>query len=352
MSLSHRLTTVVIVLLGGVLWNPKATAQPPAALVQVDAVRSEGTAEAVRVVGQVVPVHAGNIAARTLGTVVDGPLAVGTSVNAGDTIARLAGLTQKSNLAEAQANLAEAQARLQLVTSQRDRARRLSGTKAIDEDTLQQRESAVQTARAALDRAAVDLERAKTDLGFVTIKAPFTGVITAHLTNLGAWVNRGDTVVQMVSTADLWLEMGIPSAIASQKLPPKLRWESDSGRHGEATVYALLPSENPLARTRTLRATVSADSGLLPYAPVTVEVRAANESSPLSVHKDAIVRTLDGPTVFVASDGHAESRSVNLGSAIGSRFVVVEGLQEGELVVVRGNERLRPGQAIRYPNAE
>lgn len=347
-----RLAAIAFVVLELALASPDAWAQAPAALVQVDAVQREATAEAVRIVGQVVPVHAGNIAARTLGTVTEGPLAVGTAVAAGDTILTLAGLLQRSNLAEAQATLAEAKSRLQLATTQRDRAQRLKGTQAIDEDTLQQRENAVHAAKANLRRAEVDLQRAQTDLEFVEVKAPFTGVITAHLTNLGAWVNRGDTVVQMVSTSDLWLEMGVPSVVASQKLPETLHWESDTGQHGEAKLFALLPSENPTARTRTLRASLPANSGLLPYAPVTVEVLAASETSQLSVHKDAIVRSLDGPIVYVATDNKAVPRPVVLGPAINSRLIVTEGLEEGELVIVRGNERLRPGQAIRYPNAE
>ncbi len=328
-----------------------AAAQAPAALVQVDAVKRETTGQAVRLVGQVVPNHAGAIAARTLGVVVDGPLPVGSSVRQGDVILTLDGLTQAANLAEARAALAQAQTELTLAESQLQRARKLESTRAVDQATIDQRTQEALSAKARLDKARVDLERAKTDSGYVTVKAPFDGVVTAHQTNLGAWVNRGDTVVQMVSSAQLWIELGVPSHIARDGLPQTLHWESDSGSHGEATVFALLPAENPRARTRTLRARPTTVSGLLPYAPVTVEVRAAQEQTQLSVHKDAIVRTLDGPMVYLAADGKAEPRQVTLGSSVGSRIIVTEGLNEGDLVIVRGNERLRPDQSIRYPNA-
>lgn len=328
-----------------------AAAQPPASLVQVDAVRLENTGQAVRLVGQVVPTHAGDIAARTLGVVVEGPIAVGTRVQQGDVILTLDGLTQAANLAEAQAALAQAQTELTLAESQLQRARKLESTRAVDQSTIDQRAQEALSAKARHDKARVDLERAKTDSGYVTVKAPFDGVVTAHQTNLGAWVNRGDTVVQMVSTAQLWIELGVPSNIARDGLPQTLEWESDSGTHGQATVFALLPAENPRARTRTLRARPTSLNGLLPYAPVTVEVRAEQEQTQLSVHKDAIVRTLDGPIVYVAADGKAAPRPVQLGVSVGSRIIVIEGLNEGDLVIVRGNERLRPGQSIRYPNA-
>ena len=68
----------------------------------------------------------------------------------------------------------------------------------------------------------------------------------------------------------------------------------------------------------------------------------------VSVHKDAIIRGVDGAAVCVGADGVAERRLVRLGEAVGSRFEVLEGIEPGDLVVVRGNERLRPGQAVRY----
>jgi multidrug efflux pump subunit AcrA (membrane-fusion protein) len=66
----------------------------------------------------------------------------------------------------------------------------------------------------------------------------------------------------------------------------------------------------------------------------------------LSVPKDALVQARGGWTVFVAADDMAQPRTVTLGVPLGDRYEVIEGLGPGDLVVVRGNERLRPGQAI------
>jgi len=66
----------------------------------------------------------------------------------------------------------------------------------------------------------------------------------------------------------------------------------------------------------------------------------------LSVPKDALVQGRGGWTVFVAADGKAQPRNVQIGVALGNRYEVTQGLSEGDLVVVRGNERLRPGQDI------
>jgi len=56
--------------------------------------------------------------------------------------------------------------------------------------------------------------------------------------------------------------------------------------------------------------------------------------------------------VYVAQENKAEMRPVRLGRASGPRFEVLEGLAEGDLAIVRGNERLRPGQAVVLPGAE
>ena len=53
-----------------------------------------------------------------------------------------------------------------------------------------------------------------------------------------------------------------------------------------------------------------------------------------------------GQMVVLNNDGKATFRQVKLGEAVGVRFVVLDGLVEGDQVVVRGNERLLPGQAI------
>ena len=68
----------------------------------------------------------------------------------------------------------------------------------------------------------------------------------------------------------------------------------------------------------------------------------------ITVHKDAILK-MQGLTMsyVVAEDNTAQIRSIELGDATSARFEVLSGLSPGEPVVIRGNERLRPGQSVR-----
>jgi multidrug efflux pump subunit AcrA (membrane-fusion protein) len=67
----------------------------------------------------------------------------------------------------------------------------------------------------------------------------------------------------------------------------------------------------------------------------------------VSAPKDALLQQRGGWMVYVVKDDKAEARRVELGQAVGDRIEIVSGLEAGEVVVVRGNERLRPGQAVR-----
>jgi len=119
----------------------------------------------------------------------------------------------------------------------------------------------------------------------------------------------------------------------------------------EAVIRAVIPTESPRTRTRPVRLVpringAAPKAGLAADQSVTVAVPIAEQSDVTTVHKDAIVARGGRNFVFVIKDGTAEKRFVRLGRAAGERFEVLDGLRPGEQVAVKGNERLRPGQAV------
>jgi hypothetical protein len=115
-------------------------------------------------------------------------------------------------------------------------------------------------------------------------------------------------------------------------------------------VRAILPTENPLTRTRTVRLTPEFSAGMAGLADaqsVTVKVPVGVARQVLTVHKDAIITRAGKSVVYVVTDDSAEMRPIVLGEATGGRMEVLEGLKEGEQVVIRGNERLQPGAKVR-----
>jgi multidrug efflux pump subunit AcrA (membrane-fusion protein) len=117
---------------------------------------------------------------------------------------------------------------------------------------------------------------------------------------------------------------------------------------------AIVPVENPLTRTRAVRFVPRFNAIGRPLAAdqsVTVHIPVGAARSVLTVHKDAIIKRGPKSLVFVAIDGSVEQREIQVGEAVGSRYEILGGLEKGDVVVVRGNERLRPGDKVRINEA-
>ena len=344
----------------------------PPALVEVDAVREDATAQTMPVVGRVVPREHGTVAATIGGPVARVPVRVGDRVEAGDALIVLARDLPEARLAQKQADesleaarVQTAEAEVELVRQELARLEKLKDSaafpKAIHDDKRQElvrRRSRVREAAAALARAGVQREMAEIELARTTVRAPYAGVVTARQAVPGGYVKAGDPVATLVDDKRLEVEADVPSDRLAGLFPGlEVTLELDGGTVHRATVRAIVPDENPLTRTRPVRFTPDfAPSGgsERPAANQSVVVRipVAGPGVATSVHKDAVVSRGGRSLVYVASGtpqaARAELRPIRLGESVGSRFVVVDGLRAGELVVVRGNERINPGQPIRY----
>ena len=348
----------------------------PPALVEVDAVREEPFEQTMPVVGRVVPREQGMVAATIGGPVAEAPVRVGDRVEAGDVLIVLARDLPEARLAQRKADesleaarVGTAQAEVELVRQELERLEKLKDSaafpKAVHEDKRQElvrRESRVREANAALDRARVQREMAEIELARTTVRAPYAGVVTARQAVPGGYVRVGDPVATLVDDERLEVEADVPSDRLAGLFPGlEVSLELDGGSVHRATVRAIVPDENPLTRTRPVRFTPDFAPNLEPGGgsghpaanqSVVIRIPVAGPGVATSVHKDAVVSRGGRSLVYVASgtpeEAVADMRPVRLGESVGGRFVVVDGLRAGELVVVRGNERINPGQSIRY----
>lgn len=342
-----------------------AGAQSGPASVHVDPVRAVPLARTAPVLGRVIATREGEVAARVGAPVESFVVEVGDSVARGAPIAllddeRLAARRDQARgaLAEARARLDTAREQLALAELQLSRLERLKSSAAFSQATYedQRQEVAIARAQVASARAEVataeaDLRLAAIDLRHAEITAPYAGVITRRLVEAGAYVDPGTPLVEMVSDEDLELEVDVPFQRLSGLEPgARVAFELEDGSTHSARVRAILPRENALTRTRTVRLVPDFGATNAPLASgqsATLDIPLGDSRKVLSVHKDAVLRQGEGASVFVFADGKAEVRPVQLGREIGTRFEAVEGLEAGDLAVVRGNERLKPGDDLR-----
>jgi len=332
--------------------------------VRVDTVRSVPLAQTVSVIGRLVALRRGEVAAHVSGPIQAYLAEVGDRVEAGQTLAVLdaAVLQAERDLSiarvnEARAAMAARQAELMLARQEYKRMEGLRSSAAFNharfEDARQRvaiAQAQVKQAETAIAAARADLQLAEIDLRDAEIHAPYAGVIIARLSEAGAYVQIGDPLVRMIGDRDMEVEAEVPFQYLAG-LAPGVRVEItlDDGTRHEAGMRAMLPSENPLTRTRTVRFVPNFRATKRPLAhdqSVTLQVPLGGAEEVLSVHKDAVVKQRGEDVVYVVVNGTVQPRAVELGPAVGSRFQVLSGLQEGDRVVVRGNERLKPGDPV------
>lgn len=321
--------------------------------------------ETTPVLGQVVATVESEVATRTPGIVAATLFRVGDRVEQGGVLARLdtdlirirrESAAAARDVADAGIEVAEAQLRRAEQAYQRQEG--LQGSTAFSKgqfedlrETVAEARSVLSRARAEASQAEAELARADYDLRNATIRAPFTGVVTERHAQPGAYVALGARIATLLDPASLEIEVDMPVRLV-QALSEGLEVEGrfDQGPDVTARVRSVLPVEAVSTRTRPVRfaldISILDDLRLASGKSITLEIPVSAPREALTVPKDALVQSRGGWTIFTVVDGTAEPRPVEIGQSSGTRIEVTSGLLPGDVVVVRGNERLRPGQAV------
>jgi RND family efflux transporter MFP subunit len=331
------------------------TDQP--APVRLATVEAATLAADLRLTGTVTAERSARLSPRVDGLVARVLVDAGDRVEAGAPLLELD--AEMASLALRRARAGTAQARAQAGESRRlaEEARRLAADQHIAQTEVATREAAVTLADAALG-AATAAEREQAELvARHRLTAPFAGVVAERLTEAGEWVARGTPVLALVATDKLRLDVQAPQeryADVVEGAPVEVRPDARPALVLTGRVQAKVPVGDGSSRGFLVRILVD-DAGeqLLPgtSASVRIELPAAGGSSVL-VPADALLRYPDGGNgVFVAVDEagalRASQRRITIGRELEGRIEVLDGLAAGEQVVVRGNEGLRDGQAVR-----
>ena len=355
---------------------PAAAAAPPAAApasgadnagaraVRTDAVIAEPLSQTAPVIGRLVAKQTGDVAARINGAVVEMNVDVGARVKKGDVIATLAlerltaerdkykaaVATRRAMVNTAQAESAKKVQELQRMADLRQSSA-FSRAKYEDlERDVEARQASIAERRSQLAEAQADLDAAEIDLYNARIRAPYDGIVSEKHTEIGAYLGVGARVVSLINDADIEVEAEVPSDRIGGLAPGAVvRFQLDDGTDHRATVRAVIPFENQRTRTRIVRFTPRFGATGKPFAinqTATVLVPVGKIREVVTVHKDAIVYRGDDRVVSIVRRGKAFPRQIKLGEAVGSRFVVLDGLKAGDEVVTHGNETLPPGTDV------
>ena len=366
MSAARPIVSALSTIAAALMSLTAAQAQAPQAVpVVVDRVLAEASHQNVPVIGRFVARQAGPVAARISGPVAEFKVDVGDRVAKGDVLAVLVKDSLKwerelkaAEMNRFQAALETAKETLKLRRQELSRLEGLRKSAAFSQARLDDKLQEVAVAKAEiavadgqLASAKASLELAEIALTYADVVAPYGGVVSRRHTEAGAFVNLGDPLITLINDTDLEIEADVPARNVGGLVPGANVTATLSAATIQATVRAVVPDENPQTRTRTVRFQLgnAADgTGIAANQSVTLSVPISRATSVVTVHKDAILNRLGRTVVFLHQDGKALVRPVRLGEAVGNRLIVEGGLAAGDLVVVRGNERLRPGQDISF----
>lgn len=318
-------------------FEPASAQDPPPTAVIVADVLQQPLEQEISLVGTVQPRRSSLVASETEGRVAVRFHDVGQVVEVGEPLFRLENDALSASLLEAVADV-------RLHRFNQARSAELLRQNAVSEQVLQEDEYQLARARAKLN----SLEKQVEDL---TIRAPFTGHVVETATEIGEWVRRGDGVARVIATDTVRVRVDVPerhvdqlragdpvdvviNALGTAPLTGRITAILAEGRADSRTFPILVDLVNAEGR---IRSNMSAQARF--------DVRSAAVA--LLVPKDALVNTPAGQVVFLAIDDQAVPRPVVPGLAYKGYIAVTGELQPGDLAIIRGNERLRDGQAVR-----
>jgi RND family efflux transporter MFP subunit len=317
---------------------------PPPVPVVVTTARSESFGASLSATGTVVSRNDARISGEVGGTLawIAEP---GVTVKRGDTIARLDPERLALALRDNEAALKRLEAQLELLNTQRVRLQTLGNVVSqsqLDEALSRERmaEQDVEQARVARDRARLDRNRA-------TVRAPFDGIVAERLQQAGEFVASGSPLLRLVNDRELEVVARAPLGTADSVIAGSLANLIDGDRKLSGKVRAVIPVGDERSRMVELRIAL-ADRAWRVGTPVRVEIAPRNVRDVVTVPRDAVILRQGASYVMrVKPDNTAERVAVNLGPGRENHVQIDGNLSAGDRVIIRGAERLEPGQAVK-----
>lgn len=266
----------------------------------------------------------------------------------------LTGIDRDRALAE----LKSAEAELQ------DRRRRLSEAQnlengAIAASEIRTLQAQVQIQESTRDAARANVARLEAELERHRVRAPYSGIVSARLVDLGEWVSPGDTLVDMVATTPLRVHFQVPQSYYPRVDPATtmdLRFDGYPNRTFNVPIHRKVPLSENGARTFLLRVTAPTDDDvtLIPGMSASGALRLNTGRAGIAAPRDALIRYPDGRvTVWVVTEpavgevSSAREQQVQTGMSSSGWVEIRSGLEAGDVVITRGNEALQEGQQVR-----
>jgi len=321
---------------GATQTSGRGTGTPNRVAVVVAPVRRQAVIDRIEAVGTTRSREAITVTSRQSGIVSRIAFEEGQRVRAGHVLIELDQTERKAELDQAQANLDDARSQLQ-----RARALRPSGN--VTEARIDQLDSGLRQSEARMRQAQARLEELR-------IVAPFDGRVGLRQVSQGALIQPGQPVTTLDDTSRIRVDFSVPEIYVA-RLREGIMVDASSAAYGarrfRGAVKVIDTRIDPVTRSvRMVAEFDNPDDALRPGLFMTVEITLEERANALLIPEDAIEPVGDHSYVYVVRDGRAMRQEVELGARVPGEVEARKGVREGEVVVVRGLQRIRNGTPV------
>jgi membrane fusion protein (multidrug efflux system) len=344
--------------------KPVATAAPPLEVPVVQVIQRDTPITAERV-GQIYGAEDIEIRARVPGFLEGVHFKEGSTVKKGDLLYTIDPREQEEKVAQVQGELASAKTRLVKAESDVKRYRPLAEMRAVSQADLDSAVAAEGSARGQVDAAEASLRSARISLGYTRILSPIDGLIGMTHAKVGDYVGQFPNPI-VLNTVSNVASVQARFSITERDYLDLMR---KFGAQGEGTTRrddiellladgSVYPHKGSLdfadrqvdASTGTLRIQASfpnPDRLLRPGQYARVRIVIDIRKGALLVPQRA-VQELQGQQMvsIVGADDTVQSRTLQMGPRIGSLWMVDQGLNPGDRVILEGAQKVRPGAKV------
>lgn len=330
--------------------SPKPTGGPTPAPVEVAPVIEKEAFKTVTLIGTGEAWLETVIASEQSGLVSDMLVEEGDQVKKGQPVCEQDTTEIKLKIEAARAELGEAEVLKAQAESDYDRQRRLFAINSISEKAYEDAKFKAEAARKRVSSLRASLSVLEEQLNNKRTRAPVSGYVVERRCLVGQWLGEGEPVVTIVVMDPILFRVPVPERyISGVKKGERAQVTFDAlpGKTFQGKIYAVIPRADDASRTFPVRIEISNPEGLIkPGMLGRATLPTGERQRVVLVPKDALVLTPTGTVVYTVVDRQARLVAVKTGAEHGTHIEVEGDVRPGLEVVVRGNERLRPGQSV------
>jgi membrane fusion protein (multidrug efflux system) len=280
----------------------------------------------------------------------------GQFINKGDELIRLDGAERRADVEAAFAQIVQTEAQRDEIRQRLDRARKLTGSGAVTEARIDELEAQLRSAE-ALVKSREALRRAvEARFNDLVILAPFDGRVGVRQISVGAYIEPKTAITTLDDLSSVRLDFAVPENLLGA-LTAGSEVTAFAAAYGERAftgkVAVVDTRIDPVTRSVRLTALIpNANRELRPGMFMNVRLSVNVRENAVLVPEEALVGEGPRHIAYAVVDGKVQRRVVTIGQRQPDRVEILAGLKAGETIIVRGVQRVRPGQEVRTRPAD